>query len=58
MMMMMMMMMMLMENGLHDVVNAEIRDDQMYDEVRSIRADSKELISSIIATMQRHVSEV
>jgi hypothetical protein len=27
---------MLMENDFHDVVNAEIKDDQMYNEIRSI----------------------
>ena len=49
---------MLMENNFQDVVNSEIRDDQMYDEIRSIRADSEDMISSMIATVQRHVSEV
>lgn len=49
---------MLTENDVHDVDNAEIRDDQMYDEIRSIRTDSEDMISSMIATVQRHVSEV
>ena len=40
------------------MVNAEIKDDQMYDEIRSIRADSEDMFSVIIATVRKHVSEV
>ena len=48
----------LMENNFHDVVNSEAKDDDMYEEIRSIRSDSEDMVSSIIATVQRHVSEV
>ena len=46
---------MLMENDFHDVVNSEMKDDEMYDEIRSIRADLEDMISSIVATIQKHV---
>ena len=46
---------MLNENNFHDVVN---QDQDMYDAIDAIPIDQDGMVNSIVATVQRHVSEV
>ena len=46
---------MLDENNFHDIVN---QDQEMYDAIEAVPMGSDDMINSIIATVQRHVSEV
>ena len=49
---------MLNENDFHDVVNAEMDDQQMYEEIDTIPDDTADMVSAVIGIVQKHVSEV
>ena len=42
----------------HEVVDADLKEQEMYDDIRSIPSDDETMISSIIAVVQKHVTEV
>ena len=42
-------------NNFHDIVNA---DQEMYDEIESLPADTDQMVSAIIGIVQAHVAEV
>ena len=42
----------------HEVVDEDLKEREMYDDIRSIPSDNEDMVSSIIAVVQRHVTEV